>query len=213
MHLNGLTRIARQLRLCSGSFVKRRCARGSNLNEVRNDEEENKKDPGWRIPAAATVTAVPHQAQIGSTPKTAASRRPAARYPPRQPLNLWRCDNVDAAFCMLDCCRIHSRFSPSSTPDGGVYSPRFLSLSCSLSLSLSRPLGDAFPNAYAGISELHHHRHRSHRHHRHCRTVVLAAAVIYYLLKLVWPGFIAYVAASETVAKVRCRARTLAKLS
>lgn len=32
------------------------------------------------------------------------------RYPPRQPLNLWRCDNVDAAFCMLDCCRIHSRF-------------------------------------------------------------------------------------------------------
>lgn len=39
----------------------------------------------------------------------------AARYPPRQPLNLWRCDNVDAAFCMLDCCRIHSRF-PSLLP-------------------------------------------------------------------------------------------------
>ncbi|KYN38001.1 hypothetical protein ALC56_07625 [Trachymyrmex septentrionalis] len=70
--LNGLTCIAQQLGLCNGSFVKRRCARGSNLNE----------------PAAT-------------------------RYPPRQPLNLWRCDNVDAAFCMLDCRRIHSRFSPT----------------------------------------------------------------------------------------------------
>lgn len=39
----------------------------------------------------------------------------AARYLPRQPLNLQRCDNVDAAFCMLDCCRIHSRF-PSPLP-------------------------------------------------------------------------------------------------
>ncbi|KAK1131192.1 hypothetical protein K0M31_017480 [Melipona bicolor] len=27
----------------------------------------------------------------------------AAPYPPRQPLNLWRRDNVDAAFCMLGC--------------------------------------------------------------------------------------------------------------
>lgn len=27
----------------------------------------------------------------------------AAPHLPRQPLNLWRCDNVDAAFCMLDC--------------------------------------------------------------------------------------------------------------
>lgn len=53
----------------------------------------------------------------------------AARYPLRQPLNLWRCDNVDAAFCMLDCCRIHSRFSPS-LPDG-IYSPS----SCSLALA------------------------------------------------------------------------------
>lgn len=36
-----------------------------------------------------------------------------APYPPRQPLNLWRRDNVDAAFCMLDCY-IHSYPSPSS---------------------------------------------------------------------------------------------------
>lgn len=99
----------------------------------------------------------------------------AARYPPRQPLNLWRCDNVDAAFCMLDCCRIHSRFSPS-------LSRRRLYIRLPHALSPSR----ALPNAYAGINELHHHRHRNHHHRRHCRTVVLAAAVIYYLLKLVW---------------------------
>ncbi|KYN00439.1 hypothetical protein ALC62_08743, partial [Cyphomyrmex costatus] len=142
--LNGLTCIARQLRLCRGSFVKRRCARGSNLNEVRNDEEENKKDPGWRVLVAATATVVPHQAVIKRDGKMANNNDAAGRhragclpsktrrstknkntedppsptasstrYPPHQPLNLWRCDNVDAAFCMLDCRRIHSRFSPT----------------------------------------------------------------------------------------------------
>jgi len=87
---------------------------------------------------------------------------------------------------MLDCRRIYSRFSPT-LPDG-VYSP------ASRSLVLAR----VSKRAYAGISELYHYRHRNHHPYRHCRTVALAAAVIYYLLKLVWPGFIAYVAASET---------------
>lgn len=44
---------------------------------------------------------------------------------------------------------------------------------------------------------------RRHHHHYDRRTV---AAVIYYLLKLVVAGFIAYVAASGSLAKVRCRA-------
>ncbi|EGI65011.1 hypothetical protein G5I_06472 [Acromyrmex echinatior] len=231
--LNGLTCIAQQLRLCNGSFVKRRCARGSNLNEVRNDEEENKKDPGWRVLVVATATVVPHQAVIkrdgkmannndtagryraGCLPsKTRQSTKnkntedppsptrllPAAtRYPPRQPLNLWRCDNVDAAFCMLDCRRIHSRFSPTLARRASIRLPH---------VSLALALASAFPNAYAGISELYHHRYRNHHHHhRHCHTVVLAAPVIYYLLKLVWPGFIAYVAASEILPEDGGRSR------
>ncbi|KOC64971.1 hypothetical protein WH47_04560 [Habropoda laboriosa] len=43
--------------------------------------------------------------QVGSNEggKIESFALPAPPYPPRQPLNLWRRDNVDAAFCMLDC--------------------------------------------------------------------------------------------------------------
>lgn len=73
-----------QLHLCNGSFVKRRYARGSNLNEIQNDEEESKKDPGWRVLVAATV--VPHQAVIKRDGKMA--------------------NNNDAAGSWLDICQL-----------------------------------------------------------------------------------------------------------
>jgi len=46
--LNGVSRVCSSY--VGSSFVKRRCARGSNPNEARNDEVENKKASlaGWR---------------------------------------------------------------------------------------------------------------------------------------------------------------------
>lgn len=88
---------------------------------------------------------------------------PSLRYPPRQPLNLWRCDNVDAAFCMLDCCRIHSRFLPSTT------SIRSLTHHARVSERIQPATASCYP-AITTTTTIG-------------RTV---ATVIYYLLELVW---------------------------
>lgn len=125
-----------------------RCTAARNEGTTRG---ENNKDGTARDVCQVKLGGV---RRIGAPKTVASSRLPSLppRYPPRQPLNLWRCDNVDAAFCMLDYCRIHSRFSP--TPSRRR-----------LFASLAR----AFPNAYAGIGVLYQHRHRNHHYHRHCR--------------------------------------------